>query len=190
MITDVASYLRWFDSIRRRTERDIAALPPNAAAWRPPAVQGEIGWSIGDIVGHIGSARLYFASAYRGEGWIGVPPELDPHDARTWIPWLRSSAERFSDLLRDTPTGWLTRKIEMIDTPGSLSGWRILMMMLEHEVHHRSQIDTYAGLEGWTVPDIFGRSAEAISALQVAQNQEATKRAAARNIPEGKRTPS
>jgi uncharacterized damage-inducible protein DinB len=34
----------------------------------------------------------------------------------------------------------------MIDTPGSLSGWRILMMMLEHEVHHRSQIDTYAGL--------------------------------------------
>jgi hypothetical protein len=68
MITDIGSYLRWFDSIRQRTERDIAALPPNAAAWRPPAVDGETGWSIGDIVGHIGSARLYFASAYRGEG--------------------------------------------------------------------------------------------------------------------------
>jgi hypothetical protein len=40
------------------------------------------------------------------------------------------------------------------------------MMMLEHEVHHRSQIDTYAGLEGWPVPDIFGRSAESINALQ------------------------
>jgi uncharacterized damage-inducible protein DinB len=55
----------------------------------------------------------------------------------------------------------------MIDTPGAtLSGWRLLMMMLEHEVHHRSQIDTYAGLEGWPVPDIFGRSAESIDALQ------------------------
>jgi uncharacterized damage-inducible protein DinB len=173
MITDIGSYLRWFDSIRRRTERDIEALPPNAAAWRPPAVHGETGWSIGDIVGYIGSARLYFASAYRGEGWIGVPPELDSNDARTWIPWLQSSADRFRKLLGDTPTEWLTRKIEMIDTPGSLSGWRILMMMLEHEVHHRSQIDTYAGLEGWPVPDIFGRSAEVIRSLQPAQKQKA-----------------
>jgi uncharacterized damage-inducible protein DinB len=179
MITDIGSYLRWFDSIRQRTERDIAALPPNAAAWRPPAVDGETGWSIGDIVGHIGSARLYFASAYRGEGWIDVSPEVDRNDARTWIPWLQSSAGRFSNLLRDTPTEWLTRRIEMIDTPGALSGWRILMMMLEHEVHHRSQIDTYAGLERWPVPDIFGRSAETISALQLAQKRKATARAAA-----------
>jgi uncharacterized damage-inducible protein DinB len=58
----------------------------------------------------------------------------------------------------------------MIDTPGqTLSGWRLLMMMLEHEVHHRSQIDSYAGLEGWPVPDIFGRSAESIDALQESQ---------------------
>ena len=98
MITDIVSYLRFFDSLRRRTERDITALPPEAAAWRPPAVQGETGWSIGDIVGHIGSARLYFASAYRGEGWMGIPPELDRDDARTWIPWLQSSAARFSNL--------------------------------------------------------------------------------------------
>jgi uncharacterized damage-inducible protein DinB len=40
------------------------------------------------------------------------------------------------------------------------------MMMLEHEVHHRSQIDTYAGLLGWPVPQIFERTYESISALQ------------------------
>jgi uncharacterized damage-inducible protein DinB len=58
----------------------------------------------------------------------------------------------------------------MIDTPGStLSGGRILMMLIEHEVHHRSQIDGYAGLQGWPVPDIFNRSAERISALQPEQ---------------------
>jgi len=73
-------------------------------------------------------------------------------------------------LLKDTPDAWLSRRIELIDTPGrSLSGWRLLMMMLEHEVHRRSQIDTYAGLQGWPVPDIFGRSAESINALQDAQ---------------------
>ena len=80
------------------------------------------------------------------------------------------SAARFAAQLRDTPEAWLTRRIEMIDTPGqTLSGWRLLMMMLEHEVHHRSQIDAYAGLEGWPVPDIFGRSAESIDALQTDQ---------------------
>jgi uncharacterized damage-inducible protein DinB len=58
----------------------------------------------------------------------------------------------------------------MIDSPGrALSGWRLLMMMLEHEVHHRSQIDTYAGLMGWPVPHIFGRSKESIDALQPAE---------------------
>ena len=72
--------------------------------------------------------------------------------------------------MSETPADWLTRRIEMIDTPGqSLAGWRLLMMMLEHEVHHRSQIDAYAGLQGWPVPDIFGRSAESIDALQEAE---------------------
>ena len=108
-----------------------------------------------------------FASAYRGEGWIWGKVEEDMADQRNWLPWLETSAERYTALLRETPEAWLTRRIEMIDTPGAtLSGWRLLMMMLEHEVHHRSQIDTYAGLQGWPVPDIFGRSAESIDALQ------------------------
>jgi uncharacterized damage-inducible protein DinB len=170
MITDIPSYLRFFDSLQRRTERDVAALPAAAAAWRPPALGGETGWSIGQIVVHIGGSRLYFASAYRGEGWIWEKVEFDPDDQSAWLPWLKASAERFVSLLEDTPREWLTRRIEMIDTPGhTLAGWRLLMMMLEHEVHHRSQIDTYAGLEGWPVPDIFGRSAESIDALQASE---------------------
>jgi uncharacterized damage-inducible protein DinB len=169
VITDIDSYLRFFDSVRRRTARDVAALPPAAAAWRPPAVGGVTGWGIGQIVAHIGASRLYFASAYRGEGWIWEEAEADPGDQRTWLPWLESSAEQFAARLRETPTDLLTRRVEMIDTPGTLSGWRLLMMMIEHEVHHRSQIDAYAGLEGWPVPDIFNRSAESVDALQSAQ---------------------
>ena len=171
MITDIAAYLRFFESLSRRTERDVAALPPGASSWRPPAAAaGEAEWSIGQIVGHIGGSRLYFASTYRGEGWIWDRPEMDPDDHGTWLPWLRDTAARFTALLRDTPPEWLERRIEMLDTPGaSLSGWRVLMMMLEHEVHHRSQIDAYAGLQGWPVPDIFNRSAESIDALQTEQ---------------------
>jgi len=171
MIADMPSYLRYFDGVRRRTERDVAALPPGAASWRPPAgAEGEAGWGIGQIVAHIGVTRLYFASAYRGEGWLWARAEIDAADQSTWLPWLRTSAERFAALLSETPPGWLNRRVETIDTPGAtLSGWRLLMMMIEHEVHHRSQIDAYAGLQGWPVPDIFNRSAESIDALQSAQ---------------------
>src|SRR5437870_5934427 len=125
MFTEIDAYLKYFDGIRRRTERDVAALPAEAAQWRPPAIGGEMGWSIGQIVSHIGSSRLYFASAYRGEGWIGIPASYEHGDRDVWIAWLRETADRFADLLKSTPNEWLTRRVEMIDTPGStLSGWR------------------------------------------------------------------
>ncbi len=59
----------------------------------------------------------------------------------------------------------------MLDTDGALSGWRLLMMMLEHEIHHRSQVDTYAGLQGWPVPDIYGRSAEQVGLQRERQRE-------------------
>ncbi len=166
MITDMASFLRYFDAVHRRTMRDVAALPPAAAEWTPPDQEGEIGWSIGRLVGHTAVSRLYFASAYRGEGWLYPEVTLDPRDQAGWVPYLQHAADEFHRRLADTPDDWLSRRIAMIDTDGSLSGWRLLVMMVEHEVHHRSQIDTYAGLEGWPVPQIFERTFESIDALQ------------------------
>jgi hypothetical protein len=41
MITDIGTYLRFFDSVRRRTERDVAA--------RPATYAGLQGWPVPDI---------------------------------------------------------------------------------------------------------------------------------------------
>ena len=107
---------------------------------------------------------------------LGKGPDVDPANQDTWIPWLRKSADRYVELIKDTPEEWLNRRVDTIDTPGAtLSGWRLLMMMVEHEVHHRSQIDTYAGLHGWPVPQIFNRSAESIDALQAEQRHKHAK---------------
>jgi uncharacterized damage-inducible protein DinB len=38
-------------------------------------------------------------------------------------------------------------------------------MMAEHEVHHRSQIMTYAGLNRWPVAQIFDRTYEEVVRL-------------------------
>ncbi len=176
MFTSIDAYLRYFDGVHRRSLRDISALPPEAEAYKPPTQTGRPGdgenaWSIGEIVRHMAGARLYFARAYRGEGWVFEYPLRHTESQADWLPCLEEAAAEFRRRLEATPTEWLTRKIQMIDTDGELSGWRILMMCLEHEVHHRSQIDTYAGLQGWDVPHIYGRSAEQVGAQRERQKQ-------------------
>ncbi len=168
MFTSISAFLKYFDAVNRRALRDIGALPPDADGWTPATGEGEQAWSINTLVGHMAGSRLYFISAYRGEGWISPqPPDVSTRDR--WLPAIAESAEELHRSLDGTPDAWLGRKVQMIDTDGKLSGWRLLMMMLEHDIHHRSQIDTYAGLNGWPVPDIYGRSAENIGGLQEEQ---------------------
>ncbi len=179
MITDIESFLRYFDAVHRRVLRDIGALPPEAERWAPPpstslrtgAGEDENAWSIAEIVRHIAGTRIYWARAYRGEGWIADWEVSITESQSSWLPALEASAEEFHRRLEGTPKEWLTRKVPMLDTEGALSGWRLLMMMLEHEIHHRSQIDTYAGLQGWAVPDIYGRSAEQVGLQRPRQRE-------------------
>ncbi|HWC31746.1 MAG TPA: DinB family protein [Actinomycetota bacterium] len=161
MISDVASFVRYFGGIHRRTVRAVSALPASAERWRPSSGDGEAAWGVPEIVRHIAEARLFFASAYAGDGWVWDSwPE--PVDAKpTWVPALERSAEQLAGLLEGTQEAWLSRKVEAIGGDGvMLSGWRVLMMMVEHEVHHRAQISTYAGLNGWPVHQTFDRTNE------------------------------
>ena len=168
MINSIDAFLRYFDAVHRRAMRDVGALPPEADGWAPAHGAGEGAWSVNTLVGHMAGSRLYFASAYLGRGWIS-PPAPDVARRDLWLPALDESARQLRAQLEGTPDNWLQRKVHMIDSDGALSGWRVLMMMVEHDIHHRSQIDTYAGLNGWPVPDIYGRSAEHIGGLQEAQ---------------------
>jgi len=169
MFTSIEAFLRYFGAVNRRAMRDIGALPAAADGWRPGTGEGEKAWSINQLVGHMAGSRLYFASAYAGKGWVS-PDAPDVGSREKWVPALEGSYREFVRLIGDSPPEWLERKVETIDTPGEgLSGWRVLMMMMEHDIHHRSQIDTYAGINGWDVPDIYNRSWERIGDLQAEQ---------------------
>jgi uncharacterized damage-inducible protein DinB len=169
MFKDVETFLRYFEGVNKRAMRDVAALPAEADGWEPPSGEGEKAWGINTLVGHMCGSRLYFASAYLNKGWISPDPP-DVSSQEKWVPSLQTSFEAFREKLAGTPGEWLERRIDMIDSPGAtLPGWRLLLMMMEHDIHHRSQIDTYAGLNGWDPPQIYNRSAEKIGTLQDAQ---------------------
>jgi uncharacterized damage-inducible protein DinB len=61
--------------------------------------------------------------------------------------------------LAAVPDGRLTDKVEDLDG-GRVSAWRFLMAVVEHEVHHRSQLDSWLALAGAEPPQIYGYSME------------------------------
>ena len=166
MIADIPGFIRYFEGVHARTVRDVSSLPTEAQSWRPSAsADEESSWGIPEIVRHIAEARQFFASAFRGEGWVWDPWDDRLERRESWVPALERSLEGFKAGLAEAPADRLRERIEAIGGDGPrLSGWRVLMMLVEHEVHHRSQLATYAGLNGWPVNQIFGRTNEDVVA--------------------------
>jgi uncharacterized damage-inducible protein DinB len=161
MINDVDAWVKWFIGVNKRAVRDIGALPPEAEGWKPQTGDGENAWGISQLVHHMATSRMWFAAAYCGEGWTTNVWQGPADTHEQWIVALDDSAAHVAERLGGSPPDWLTRKVESLDTPGlSFSAWRLLMMMAEHDIHHRSQIDAYAGVMSWPVQQIFGRTAE------------------------------
>ena len=157
----ISAFLSHFRGVNRRAVRDFGGLAAETEGWRPPAGDGESAWSVGEIVAHMATSRLFFARAYAELRW---EPEPWPGPTRTradWMAALDGSATRLQEMLEGTPDEWLGRRVEMLDGR-PVEGWRVLLLMLEHDVGHRAQVQAYAGLFGWGTQHIYGRSAEEV----------------------------
>ena len=102
MFVSIDAFLTYFDAVNRRAMRDIGALPPEADGWTPETGEGEHAWSINKLIGHMAGSRLYFARAYRGEGWISPQPP-DVSSREQWLPAIVESVEELRRRLSDTP---------------------------------------------------------------------------------------
>jgi uncharacterized damage-inducible protein DinB len=163
MINDIDAFVKWFQGVNKRAVRDISTLPAEAETWKPQTGDGENAWGVSQLVHHMATSRMWFTRAYCGEGWT---TELwtEPTETREqWVTALNGSTAYVRERMSGSPPDWLTRRVESLDTPGlTFSAWRLLMMMAEHDIHHRSQIDAYAGVMSWPVQQIFGRTAEEV----------------------------
>jgi uncharacterized damage-inducible protein DinB len=165
MIQTAADFTKFFDGVRRRTMNYIRVVPPDQLDWTPKA--GE--FSCADILRHIIVAEKMFVRVVIEERW-----KYEDHKAKQ-----KQSLDELIASLETTHAeameGLRHLSDQDLDEPRSgpkgegqpIKAWRWLMVMAEHEIHHRSQLAVYLSLIGVQPPHIFGLGVEDLIALSV-----------------------
>ncbi len=158
MLTSTAAFIQYFERVRARTMAFVDAIPPARMDWSPRA--GE--YTCGDLVRHLASVETMDVEAALGNGWRypGHERALGESHAAARV-YLQESHGRMMERLQTLPdAGLTTRRGDLEGRPVAV--WRILMAMVEHEIHHRSQLAAYLAGLGVQPPQLFGVKVEAL----------------------------
>lgn len=155
MITSVGEFMQYFEGVRRRTLAAVERVTPALADYRPRPDE----WTCGQIVQHIAGAERFFVTKVAEGRFTG---DLDPGPSEVWASTrarLESVHRAEMARLATVPDARLAEHVEDLDG-GRIRAWRFLMAMVEHEVHHRSQLDAWLALAGTAPAQIYGYSME------------------------------
>jgi uncharacterized damage-inducible protein DinB len=161
MLQSIKRFIDYFDGIRRRTLHFIDAIPADRIDWFPS--DGE--FSFGDLIRHLAASEAMFIGASVNGKWRYAGHKIQEKQERdVAITLLKSTHQEAMKKL-----GILSDSVLHESRP-SLTGqevktWRLLMAMVEHEVHHRSQIAMYLTLIKIKPPHIYGLGVEDVIAL-------------------------
>jgi len=161
MLQNVKSFIDYFDGIRRRTLHFIDAIPADKIDWLP--FEGE--FSFGDLIRHLAATEDMFVGALVDGKWKYAGHKTEEKQERdVAVTFLKSTHQESMNRLSTLSDSSLN------EGRRSLSGqevktWRLLMAMVEHEVHHRSQIAMYLTLINIKPPHIYGLGVEDVIAL-------------------------
>lgn len=156
-----ASFLEYWGSVRGRTRRVAACIPADAIEWTHHTGR----WSLGDIVRHLGAIeRWMYAETVHGRPSRYAGHGRDLAEGRDEVlAFLDRCHEESMALFRAlTPAQWEGRSTTPAGT--SISTWKWLRAMVEHEAHHRGQLYLMLGTLGVSTPPIYGLTEEELRA--------------------------
>lgn len=163
-IRSVAQFLEYWESLRARTRRVVACIPPNRLEWSHRAGT----FTLGDLVRHLATIERYMYAetvAGRPSRYPGCGRELaDGFDAvLSYFDRLDIEAKSIIGGLSDTD---LQGRCQ---TPAgaSITIWKWLRAMAEHEAHHRGQIYLMLNLLEVPTPPLYGLTSEEVRARSV-----------------------
>jgi uncharacterized damage-inducible protein DinB len=157
--TDFSEFLKYFGNVHKRTMNVVRSIPPGQVDWR--FREGK--FTLGDLVRHIAAANRYiFVEVARGKqsAYAGCGKDL----AASYDE-IVTLAERLHAECLEILSGFshddLNRKCTTPDG-ASITVWKWLRSMIEHEIHHRGQIYTYLALLEVASPPLYGLTSEQV----------------------------
>ena len=139
------------------TRKVIAAIPSGNRDYKPDP-KSRTAW---ELAVHLALADMWFAdSIASGEfKWTGDPPlpaeMTDPQAVAGWHE--KNLAQRLAKL-RALTSEQLLKPLNAFGMNRPTVTW--LMMMNNHQIHHRGQLAAYLRASGSKVPAIYGASAD------------------------------
>jgi uncharacterized damage-inducible protein DinB len=163
-IRSVEQFLDYWASIRGRTRRVVACIPPERLEWTYHAGR----FTLGDLVRHLAAIERWMYAetvAGRPSRYAGCGRELADGYAATLAYFDRLDAESVA-IFRGLRDADLERKCT---TPAGvpITTWKWLRAMVEHEAHHRGQIYLMLGMLDVPTPPLFGLTSEEVRARTV-----------------------
>ncbi len=158
-ITNIVSFLDYYEKIRQRTNRLIAVIPEQHMDWA--YLPGK--FTVADQIRHIAAIERYmFAETILGNPctYDGCGKEL-ANGYEQVVQYFNDRHEESMGIFRNLSDEDLNRKCI---TPGNtpITVWKWLRAMTEHEIHHRAQLYLYLNMLGVATPPMFGLSSEEI----------------------------
>jgi uncharacterized damage-inducible protein DinB len=158
MIQNISAFVKYFGSVRRRTNLYAKAIPPDQIDWSPKVDE----LTCAAILLHLVAAENMFVGELATGEWHYTEPEHQPGiSLEEILSLLQANHQEAMATLQTLDDAVLFQPHSTLKGP-EMKGWRLLMAMVEHEVHHRSQLAVYLSLMGVEPPQIFGLKLEEI----------------------------
>jgi len=158
-IRTIQPFLEYWKSVRGRTTRVAASIPPERLDW----TYKEGKFTFADIIRHLATIERYmYAETVQGKPSIyaGYDRSLQK-DGESPIEFMnRLDAESIEIFSRLTDED-LTNKC-MTPAGTSITTWKWLRAMVEHEAHHRGQIYMMLSMLDIPTPPLYGLTEEEV----------------------------
>lgn len=160
-IRTIRPFLDYWESVRGRTKRVIATIPNDKLDWS--YAPGK--FTFGDIIRHLATIERYMY-AETVQGRPSTYPGYDrglQNDNETPAQLMDRLHEESVSIFGQLTDDDLTKKCT---TPAgtSITVWKWLRAMVEHESHHRGQVYMMLSMLGVATPPLYGLTEEEVRA--------------------------
>ncbi len=158
-ITDINTFLKYYEKIRSRTLNVIHCIPPEHIEWTYK--KGK--FTFGDLIRHLATIERYMYAEN-----AQFKPSIYPGCGQELASGYEETLKYLNDMHRESMDIFSSLAVEDLNkkcvTPGgiSITLWKWLRAMIEHEVHHRGQFFIYLGMLDIAVPSLYGLTSEEV----------------------------